>query len=175
LHDLVKRGLLAVALIIMATLFWRFGFAYEQLGYEPLADPDQQLSVAMKKAQAEDKWVLLIGGGDWCTWCWHLNEILHDNETVKSELEQAFVVQKIYWRQPSLNEAFAARFGDIGFAPFMILIDDKGKVRMAKAAADFMFDGRANRYEIKRLQQFIRYWKQRRELEKKVEERSSAA
>ena len=44
-------------------------FAQEKKLYDPSADAEKDVAAAIKKAKAENKYVLLQGGGNWCSWC----------------------------------------------------------------------------------------------------------
>ena len=37
--------------------------------YNPDADAAKEIKAAIKKAKAENKYVLVQGGGNWCQWC----------------------------------------------------------------------------------------------------------
>ncbi|MGC4103250.1 hypothetical protein [Ferruginibacter sp.] len=43
--------------------------AQEKKLYDPTADAEKDIAAAVKKAKAENKYVLLQGGGNWCSWC----------------------------------------------------------------------------------------------------------
>ena len=160
------------ALAVIFVLIWGSYFLLimprETLGYNPMLDPATQLSEAMSEARRTDREVLLIGGGDWCTWCWHLKEMLDADPALSQSLHESFVVVKIFWRQPSVNQAFINQFEEMNFAPFLILLDQEEKVLMAKAAADFLFVRKEEAYSPNRLRQFIRYWLRQRQLKKQI-------
>ena len=48
----------------------------KDIGYDPRANAFEQLDAAVAEAAAADKLVLLISGGDWCSWCHYLAAFL---------------------------------------------------------------------------------------------------
>jgi thioredoxin-related protein len=45
-------------------------------GYDETRDPARDLAAATAKASAEGKKVLLLVGGEWCSWCQEMNRFL---------------------------------------------------------------------------------------------------
>ena len=45
-------------------------------GYDEQRDPARDLAAATAKASAEGKKVLLLVGGEWCSWCQEMNHFL---------------------------------------------------------------------------------------------------
>ena len=78
------------------------------LGHDARANPLALLDAAKTRAGAEGKLVLLISGGDWCSWCHSLSRFLSDNRHVSGLLEQTFVLTKVYIGQDNTNSEFFA-------------------------------------------------------------------
>ena len=76
------------------------------LGYDPKADPFEQYHEAVATAEAQGKLVLVIAGGDWCSWCHRLDRFLDRNDDVRARLADAFVVMKVYVGDENYNETF---------------------------------------------------------------------
>ena len=92
------------------------------LGYRPNSNPADRLSAAQSVAVDEDKKILIIAGGDWCTWCNILNRFLSDNGDVDAALHDAFEVVKVYVGEDTKNEEFFARLPRaVGYPHFWVL------------------------------------------------------
>jgi hypothetical protein len=65
------------------------------IGYDPSADAFAQLESALAAAQAGDKLLLVIAGGDWCVRCHYLAAFLERERAIDAALHDVFVEQ---WR-----------------------------------------------------------------------------
>lgn len=45
--------------------------------YDPARDPAADLELTVQRAEAENKRILLVIGGEWCIWCEYLANFLH--------------------------------------------------------------------------------------------------
>ncbi len=51
-----------------------------------------RVEAALAEAKQNSKHVLLKIGGNWCGWCYKLNDTFHDEETVRELLDAAYVL-----------------------------------------------------------------------------------
>ena len=57
-------------ILLLSVLFlFTTASAQDKNLYHPDANADQDIKEAIKKAGAENKYVLVQGGGNWCSWC----------------------------------------------------------------------------------------------------------
>lgn len=75
-------------------------------GYDEQRDPARDLAAATAKASAEGKKVLLLVGGEWCSWCQEMNHFLDQNPDLASQLNRTFVVVKVNVSKQNKNESF---------------------------------------------------------------------
>lgn len=68
--------------------------AYSQ-GYDETRDPARDLAAATAKASAEGKKVLLLVGGEWCSWCQEMNRFLDREPDLAGQLNRTFVASFI--------------------------------------------------------------------------------
>ena len=80
----------------------------KDIGYDPRANAFEQRDAAVAEAAAADKLVLLISGGDWCSWCHYLAAFLEHEEAIDAALHDVFVVQKVYVGEENMNKEFFA-------------------------------------------------------------------
>ena len=98
------------------------------IGYDPRADAAAQLAAAVAEAEAGDKRVLLISGGDWCIWCHYLAAFLERETAVDAALHEVFVVAKVYVGDENKNTEFFARLPAAAGAPHFWVLSSKGEV-----------------------------------------------
>lgn len=120
-----KIGIIVLALA--ASIAWTAAARAESiLGYEPKADPFVQYHRAVAQAQAENKLVLIIAGGDWCSWCYRLDRFVKNNDDVRRQLEDTFVTMKVYVGDENYNSFFFSQLPEARGAPhFWVIAPDK--------------------------------------------------
>lgn len=96
--------------------------------YDLEADPAQQLEATLKRAQAEQRTVLLQVGGDWCGWCKLMTEYMHDNDAVRERLESGYLIQKVTFDQKNKNEAFLSKYPKINGYPHLFVLSPAGEL-----------------------------------------------
>lgn len=117
--------LAAAALALCATL--APAQPKQDIGYDPRANAFEQLDLAVAKAAAEDKLLLLISGGDWCKWCHYLAAFLDRETALDADLHEVFVVQKVYVGDENMNKEFFARLPKAAGAPHFWVLSQKGE------------------------------------------------
>lgn len=128
------------------------------LGYDPKADPFEQYHEAIAAAEAQGKLVLVIAGGDWCRWCYVLDRFLSRNDEVKTQLDDAFVVMKVYVGDENYNEDFFAQLPRAYGAPHFWIVSPE-RVVLASQSTGELERGR-NGYDKDAFVSFIQRWKE---------------
>jgi hypothetical protein len=151
-----KTALLTVACVALAA----FGTTTlaANLGYDPKVDPFEQYHEAIAQAQAQNKRVLVIAGGDWCRWCHVLNRFIEDNPDIEHGLEEAFVVVKVYVGDENYNEYFFSQLPAARGAPHFWIISPQKRVLASQSTGAFEH-GRKG-YDRREFLDFIERWKQ---------------
>src|SRR5215469_11812758 len=72
--------------------------------YNPNDDAEKEIAAAIKKAKAEHKFVLLQGGGNWCSWCKRFSLTVAGDEKLDSIVNADFVVYHLNYSQENKNE-----------------------------------------------------------------------
>ena len=130
---------------------------YANSHYDVRANPYRDLEHAIARASAENKRVLIVVGGDWCTWCEVLDRFLEQNADVHAAFEESFVVLKVNWSSQNTNAAFLSGFPEsVGFPDFFIL-DGNGAFRAQQDTGE-LESGRS--YSRARMLAFARRWRQ---------------
>jgi thioredoxin-related protein len=78
------------------------------VGYDPKRNPHRDLEQA--KSIAKNRKILMIVGGDWCEWCYILDNFLKDNPELYNNLKNNFVILKVHWSQENKNSEFLSDF-----------------------------------------------------------------
>jgi hypothetical protein len=119
---LAAIGLSSVLSVLL--LLGACGRAHD-LGYDPFADPFQQLEDATIRARADGKHILIVAGGDWCRSCHVLDDFLKENTDVTQLLDETFVLVKVYIGQEAPERPFFSRLPEVVAVPhFWVLSTD---------------------------------------------------
>ena len=70
--------------------------------------PSSNATRRSRRQRPRDKLVLLISGGDWCSWCHYLAAFLEHEAAIDAALHDVFVVQKVYVGDENMNKEFFA-------------------------------------------------------------------
>jgi thiol:disulfide interchange protein len=127
-------------------------------GYDPAADPAADLAVAIERATAEGKRILLEVGGEWCSWCHRLERFVHDTPETARRLDGSFVVVKVNWWPENENEAFLSGYPEIHGFPHLFVLDGDGTLLHSQSTGGL--EAGAG-YDVGRFEQFLDTWASR--------------
>jgi thiol:disulfide interchange protein len=131
----------------------------EGIGYDPRANAFEQLDAAVAQAAAEHKLVLLISGGDWCSWCHYLAAFLEREPVLDAALHDVFVVQKVYVGDENKNKDFFARLPEAAGAPHFWVLSAAGELLASQNTLP-LEDGDKS-YDRAKFLAFVAHWRER--------------
>ncbi|MBC7889565.1 MAG: thioredoxin family protein [Ferruginibacter sp.] len=146
--------------VVMAT-FISFASAAQNEGnklYDPKADGAADIAVAIKKADAENKYVLIQAGGNWCGWCIEFARFCKADAKIDSVINNSFIWYHLNWSKENKNETLFAKYGyaqRFGF-PVFIILNDKGE-RIHTQNSEYLEDGKKS-YDQKKVLNFLQQW-----------------
>ncbi len=132
--------------------------AQEKKLYDPNADAVADIAAAVKKANAENKFVLLQGGGNWCKWCIEFARFCRADAQIDSLLNANFVWYHLNYSKENMNKNIFAKYGyaqRFGF-PVFIILNGKGE-RIHTQNSAYLEDGK-NSYDKEKVIDFLKAW-----------------
>jgi len=129
--------------------------------YDPAADAAKDIKAAVKKAKAENKYVLIHAGGNWCTWCFEFVKFCKADPKIDSVLNTSFVIYYLNTDKDNKNDKTFAKYGypqRFGF-PVFIILDQKGN-RIHTQNSVYFEDGKKS-YEKTKVLSFLEMWSPR--------------
>lgn len=126
--------------------------------YHPEANAEKDIDGAVKKAKAEHKYVLLVGGGNWCSWCIEFERVCKTDPKIDSVLKAGFLSYHLNWSKENENKKIFARYGyaqRFGF-PVFIILNEKGE-RIHTQNSEYLEDGKKS-YNHAQVQAFLEMW-----------------
>ena len=91
--------------------------------YDPTQDPFSDLVLATYRAEENNRLILLIVGGYWCSWCYTLDKYLENNEEFTDLFYKTFEVVKIYYGPKNENKMFLSKLPKIKGYPHLFIMD----------------------------------------------------
>jgi len=135
--------------------------AQEKKLYNPDANAMADIETAIKKAGAENKFVLIMAGGNWCSWCLEFNRSCKADPQIDSAINSSFICYHLNYSKENMNDALFAKYGypqRFGF-PVFIILDGKGQ-RMNTQNSEYLEDGKKS-YDQKKVLGFLEQWSPR--------------
>ena len=72
--------------------------------YNPTDDAEMAIAAAVKKAKTQHKFVLIQGGGNWCSWCKRFSITVANDAKLDSIVNADFVVYHLNYSEENKNE-----------------------------------------------------------------------
>lgn len=146
-------------IVLLLFLFFSFSAsAQEKKLYNPQADAAADIEAAVKKAAAENKFVILQGGGNWCSWCIEFARFCKADTQIDSLLNSSFVWYHPNYSKENNNKPVFAKYGypqRFGF-PVFIILNGKGE-RIHTQNSEYLEDGKKS-YDKKKIMAFLEAW-----------------
>jgi len=133
-------------------------FAQDKNLYHPEADADKDIKTAISQAKAEHKFVLIQGGGNWCSWCIEFARFCKADPKIDSVMKASYVWYHLNYSKENENKKIFARYGypqRFGF-PVFIILDGNGN-RINTQNSEYLEDGKKS-YTREKVQAFLEMW-----------------
>ena len=132
--------------------------AQEKKLYNPEANAEEDIAAAVKKAKAENKYVLLQGGGNWCSWCIEFARFAKADAQIDSVINSSFVWYHLNFSKENENKKTFAKYGyaqRFGFPVFIILDGDGNRIHTQNS--EYLENGKKS-YDKQKVQSFLEMW-----------------
>lgn len=125
--------------------------------YDTAANAEKDIAHAVRQAAKENKHVLVMGGGNWCSWCLRFNKFVTDDAQLDSIVKADYVVYHLNYSKENKNEKTFAKYGfaqRFGF-PVFIVLDEKGE-RLHTQNSGLLEEGKG--YSKDKVKEFFLQW-----------------
>jgi len=129
--------------------------------YDTQADGNEQIALALSRARAEQKRVLLKFGANWCEWCHKLSKCFEENDDIARVLNENFVLVPIdvdIVDDRKHNADVLERYGNptrLGL-PALVVLDAEGDQLTTKDTAELE---EGDHHDPARVLTFLNQWK----------------
>jgi thioredoxin-related protein len=135
--------------------------AQEAKLYNPAANAQKDIAAAIVKAKKENKFVLIQGGGNWCSWCIEFARFAKEDAKIDSVIKASFVWYHLNYSKENENKAIFAKLGypqRFGY-PVFIILNGKGE-RIHTQNSEYLENG-GKGYSQQKVQNFLEMWSPR--------------
>lgn len=153
-----KRIITQAAAIIGFMLMMVSVNAQDSKLYNPKADAEADIKAAIQRAAAENKHVLIQGGGNWCKWCLEFARFCKADRRIDSLISRDYIWYHLNSSKENENRPVFARFGypqRFGF-PVFIILNGKGE-RIHTQNSVYLEEGKS--YSAEKVLEFLEMWK----------------
>jgi len=150
-----RRARMAAAALIVAvgvTGWARLGRAGI---YDERRDPEADLRTAKAEARGARKNILLVVGGNWCSWCLRLDRFVRETPEVAEPWNRAFVTVHVNMSSENENKAFLGRYPEIEGYPHLFVLDAAGQLLHSQETGA-LEQGRS--YSVSKVKRFVERW-----------------
>ena len=147
-----------IFIVIISFLFTANIFAQEAKLYNPAADAEKDIAAAVKQAKAEHKYILVMGGGNWCSWCVEFARFTKADPQIDSVINSAFIWYHLNFSKENKNKKVLASYGypqRFGF-PVFIILNENGE-RIHTQNSEYLEDGKKS-YDKNKVKDFLEMW-----------------
>ena len=123
--------------------------------YDPKRDAARDIDDAVAEAKRTNRRILLVVGGEWCSWCHTLDNYFAAHPELKALRDKNFVTVKINFSDENENEPVLSRYPPSEGYPHIFVLDSGGKFLHSQGTAVFE-EGRS--YVLERLTTFLSHW-----------------
>ena len=121
-------------------------------GYDPRRDPDKDLAAAREGATRSNRYIFVVVGGEWCSWCHTLDSFFYEQADLAALRDKNYVVMTVSMSQENPNRAFLSRFPYIHGYPHIFILDAAGNL-IRSQTTNALEEGQS--YNVKRFKEFL--------------------
>lgn len=143
-------------IILLSLSFNAFGKDSTKL-YNPRANVEKDVAMALQKAKLEKKQVLLQIGGNWCVMCYRLNSFLLLDTTLKQLLNDNYVFYHVNYSNENKNLAYLKKLNNpqrFGF-PVLVVLNAEGELLHTQNSVLLQ---KGNGYDTEKVKSFLKNW-----------------
>ncbi|MFY7964571.1 MAG: thioredoxin family protein [Chitinophagaceae bacterium] len=125
--------------------------------YSPTANAKLDINEAVELANKTDKHVILMTGGNWCSWCLRFNTFIRQDAQLDSAVKANFVFYHLNYSKENKNHDILAKYGypqRFGFPVFIILDENGNRIHTQNSA--YLEEGKG--YSKAKVLEFFDHW-----------------
>lgn len=123
--------------------------------YDPKRDAARDIDDAVAEAKRTNRRILLVVGGEWCSWCHILDNYFSAHPDLKVLRDKNFVTVKINYSEENPNESVLSRYPGTEGYPHIFVLESDGKFLHSQGTA-VLESGKS--YDLEKMSTFLTNW-----------------
>lgn len=144
-------------LLLVGLMFSSYAQHNKTKLYDTAANAQNDLSIVVNMAEKLNKHVLIMAGGNWCSWCLRFNELITTDPQLDSIVKADYIVYHLNFSKENKNANTFAKYGfpqRFGF-PVFIVLDQNGN-RIHTQNSGLLEEGKG--YSKDKVKEFFLQW-----------------
>ena len=123
--------------------------------YDPKRDAAQDIREAAVEAKRTHRRVLVEVGGEWCSWCHHMDDFFAAHSDLTELRDKKFVMLKVNFSEENPNKELLSQYPAIAGYPHIFVLDSDGTLVHSQDTSA-LEEGKS--YNLERFTTFLAYW-----------------
>ncbi|MBP8976667.1 MAG: thioredoxin family protein [Bacteroidetes bacterium] len=158
-----KISVFSLSIILWLTIVYNLYAQGQQISfpkYDPHPNAEQQLKIAIQKAQQENKRILVDVGGEWCIWCHRLDSLFINTPELLKILNEHYVLIKINVSKENKNEEVLSRFPKVDGYPHFFVLDKDGTLLYSQNTGELELPENSPKkgHDVSKVINFLNQW-----------------
>ena len=123
--------------------------------FDPNRNAAKDVKDAVSEAQRVNKRIILDVGGDWCIWCYRIDNFIESHNEIKDYLNKNFILVKVNYSKENKNEEFLSKYPQIPGYPHFFMLESDGKLLHSQDTSEFE---EGKNYSTEKMMAFLKKW-----------------
>lgn len=146
-------------LLLLATISFsaKANFGDTLKPYNPTANAKADINAAIQQAKKTGKHVILMTGGNWCSWCLRFNKMIVKDSQLDSAVNANYIFYHLNHSKENTNADILAQYGypqRFGFPVFIVLDGNGNRIHTQNSA--YLEEGKS--YNKAKIMEFFDNW-----------------
>ena len=124
--------------------------------YDPTRDAAEDIEQAVAEAARSGKRVLLEVGGNWCIWCYRMEEYFEAHKDLLSLRDRNYVTVKVNWSSENQNREVLSKYPKIRGYPHLFVLDETGTLLHSQNTGEL--EDCQKSYDLEKFTAFLKEW-----------------
>ena len=152
----LSAALIALLAVVAFTQAARAQSPYVPVAkYDPKRDAAQDVRDASVEAKRTKRRVLLEVGGEWCSWCHHMDDFFQAHPDLTALRDKSFITVKVNFSEENPNKEMLGQYPAVAGYPHLFVLDSDGTLVHSQDTSA-LEEGKS--YNLERFTTFLAYW-----------------
>jgi thioredoxin-related protein len=151
------KHIFSIVLFTFLSITAKANFGDTLKPYNPTANAKVDIEQAVMEAKKSGKHVILMTGGNWCSWCIKFNKMIIKDPQLDSAVNANYIFYHLNFSKENKNADILAKYGypqRFGYPVFIVLDDNGNRIHTQNSA--YLEEGKS--YSKSKVLEFLDNW-----------------